>query len=175
MNVNENTMDLTKHRGPVQPCPVCTTLSDAAKLDAMSSGKACSLCFNRRFVAYCLNCGGTGQYRGRTIWDGGRSEYASTCTPCGGTGVFPVARPADWSDKAWAAEVVARNASVCRCTHTFGGHSNHRRSPDDPQVWTSGRCSARIGVAICPCEGFDAVQAVQADAPKDVEPVPVNV
>jgi len=30
-----------------------------------------------------------------SVWDGGRSNYTSTCNPCGGKGVFP-AREAEY-------------------------------------------------------------------------------
>src|ERR1039457_2428346 len=100
MNVNDNTLDLSKYRGATKRCPLCSNLPDAAKLDAATSGRVCRLCLGQCFVAACTNCDGTGQYKGSTIWDGGKSPHISVCTPCGGTGVFPVKKPTDWKDKA---------------------------------------------------------------------------
>jgi DnaJ-class molecular chaperone len=99
MAINDNSLDLSKYRGTVKPCPVCSSRSDAAKLEALMSAKACKVCFGHGFVAMCINCKGTGMFSGSTVWDGGRSEHKSTCTPCGGAGMFPVKRPADWVDE----------------------------------------------------------------------------
>jgi len=99
MAINDNSLDLSKYRGEVRRCPQCGSLPPGARLDALTSGRACKLCLGREFVSVCLNCDGTGIYSGRTVWDGGRSEHRSTCTPCGGSGVFPVKRPTDWADK----------------------------------------------------------------------------
>ena len=98
MHINDNTLDLSKHKGAISPCPSCSNLPDAAKLERLTSGKACNMCLGNQFIATCLNCEGTGQYKGRTVWDGGRSEHASTCTPCGGKGAFPARKPSDWVD-----------------------------------------------------------------------------
>lgn len=98
MQVNSNTVNLADYRGTIKPCPLCYARTPAAKLEAAMTGKACRMCMGHEFVAKCKNCGGTGQYTGRTVWDGGRSEHKSTCTPCGGTGVFPVRKPKDWKD-----------------------------------------------------------------------------
>jgi len=101
-NVNDNTINLSKFRGPVRPCPMCRPGDEL--LRGMQS---CRLCLGNRFVAKCLNCDGTGMYSGRSPWDGGRSEQSSTCDKCGGQGVFPAKRPADWPD-----EEVASAAAV---------------------------------------------------------------
>jgi len=100
MPINDNSLDLSKYRGQVKRCPLCGNRTPNAALDALTSGKSCKLCFGKMFVATCLNCDGTGQFKGRTVWDGGRSEHTSVCTPCGGSGVFPVKQPADWQDDA---------------------------------------------------------------------------
>jgi len=99
MAINDNSLDLSKYRGTVSPCPVCNKRSDAAKMESLMSAKACKTCFGQGFVAACTNCGGTGMFSGSTVWDGGRSEHKSTCTPCGGAGMFPTKKPADWVDK----------------------------------------------------------------------------
>jgi hypothetical protein len=93
MHINDNTVNLQQYKGEVKPCPLCSGRTPDAALDALTSGRACKLCFGKQFVAMCLNCDGTGQFRGRTVWDGGRSEHTSTCTPCGGSGVFPASKP----------------------------------------------------------------------------------
>ena len=159
MNVNDNTLDISKYRGPVSPCPLCSTLSDAAKLDAMSSGRVCNLCLGRKFIAHCLNCHGTGQFAGTTVWDGGRSPHTSTCTPCGGTGVFAVAQPADWDQAKWDADAAWRNAILCTCTHVFGSHNGQHRDPANLDQWIAGKCTSKIGAAMCPCQEFAVANA----------------
>jgi hypothetical protein len=99
MNVNNNSMDLSLYRGEVRPCPLCSNLTPIAKLDRLSSGKVCTMCLGNGYIAMCKNCDGTGQYSGRTVWDGGRSEHKSTCNPCGGKGAFPARKPAGWVDR----------------------------------------------------------------------------
>jgi hypothetical protein len=154
MNVNDNSMDIGRFKGPISPCPLCSSLSDTAKLDALTNGKACSLCMGQKFISYCKNCGGTGQYHGRTIWDGGRNEHTSTCTPCGGKGVYPARKPIDWDQSKWDTETACRNSTVCACSHTFGEHNNQRRDADNLSLWTAGQCRTKIGIAMCPCEEF---------------------
>lgn len=98
MAINDNSINLSQHKGEIRRCPLCTRQSPDAALDALTSGKACKLCFGQGFVSMCKNCDGTGQFKGRTIWDGGRSEHVSVCSPCGGTGAFATKKPADWVD-----------------------------------------------------------------------------
>lgn len=85
--INNNTMDLAQFRGPVRKCPFCLP-------DQIALRSACSKCFGQGFIAHCLNCDGTGQFKGASVWDGGRSSHTSTCTPCGGLGFFPHRGPA---------------------------------------------------------------------------------
>jgi hypothetical protein len=94
MLINDNTVNLQQYKGAIKPCPLCAQLTPDAALDALTRGRACRLCFDKKWVAVCLNCDGTGQYKGKTVWDGGRSDHTSTCTPCGGNGVFPANKPA---------------------------------------------------------------------------------
>jgi hypothetical protein len=96
MPINSNSMDLAAHKGPVKRCPLCSARTPSAVLDSLTSGKTCKLCLGHGYVSSCLNCGGTGQQRGRSVWDGGRSEHTSTCTPCGGTGAYATRKPANW-------------------------------------------------------------------------------
>lgn len=98
MQINSNEMDLSKYRGQIKPCLLCSSLPVSAKLDHVSSGVVCKMCLGQLFIAICTNCGGTGKYNGKTVWDGGMNDHYSTCTPCGGTGVFPVKKPADWKE-----------------------------------------------------------------------------
>jgi uncharacterized UBP type Zn finger protein len=112
MQINDNTMNLAQYRGEVRACPLCSNRTPNAALDALTSGKVCKLCLGHKFVAICLNCGGTGQCKGRSVWDGGRSEHTSTCMPCGGSGVFPVNRPENWADPAPNKTVETAPASV---------------------------------------------------------------
>ena len=98
MNINDNTISLAQYKGKIRRCPLCGSRTPSAALDALTSGKVCSMCLGHQFVAMCKNCDGTGSYKGRTVWDGGRSEHASTCTPCGGKGAFPCNKPKDWID-----------------------------------------------------------------------------
>ena len=98
MNINDNTLDLSQYRGEIKRCPLCSQRTPDAALDALTSGKSCKLCMSQGFVAMCTNCKGTGQFSGRTVWDGGRSEHTSVCTPCGGVGVFATKRPENWAD-----------------------------------------------------------------------------
>lgn len=99
MAINDNTLDLSKYRGEVRKCPLCSGQTPSAVMDALTSGRACKLCLGQKFVAMCKNCDGTGQFKGSTVWDGGRSQHMSTCTPCGGKGVYPVRKPKDWVDQ----------------------------------------------------------------------------
>ena len=99
MNVNSNEINLAQYKGEVKPCPLCGQRSRSAAVELILSGKACVLCMDQKFVAICTNCDGSGIFRGRTVWDGGRSEHSSTCSPCGGKGVFPTRRPKDWVDR----------------------------------------------------------------------------
>lgn len=87
--INDNSMDLTLYRGDVIVCPFCPPIADA-----MTTRRACTHCLGHQFIAKCLNCHATGQYSGRTVWDGGRNEHTSTCGPCGGKGFFPSKGPA---------------------------------------------------------------------------------
>ena len=96
MQVNNNSMDVASYRGEIKRCPLCSSQSPDAAFDALNSGKACRMCMGHKFIAICTNCDGTGQFKGSTIWDGGKSPHTSTCTPCGGTGVFPTKKPANW-------------------------------------------------------------------------------
>jgi len=155
MQINDNSMDIKRYKGPISPCPLCSRQSPDAALDALTSGRACRLCFGKQFISHCLNCQGTGQYSGRTVWDGGRSEHKSTCTPCGGAGVYPAQKPKDWDDAKWAEQMAERDAVLCQCTHPFGKHSNPQRDPSDSTLtdWVAGRCTAKIGKDIpCPCQ-----------------------
>ena len=112
MAINDNSLDLSKYRGKISPCPVCSKRSDAAKVEALMSAKACKTCFGQGFVATCTNCKGTGMFSGSTVWDGGRSEHRSTCTPCGGAGMFPVKKPVDWVDEKPVGTEGANTATV---------------------------------------------------------------
>jgi hypothetical protein len=105
MAINDNSLDLSKYRGKISPCPVCSKRSDAAKVEALMAAKACKTCFGQGFVAACTNCKGTGMFSGSTVWDGGRSEHRSTCPPCGGAGMFPIKKPVDWVDETVPVEV----------------------------------------------------------------------
>ena len=102
--INDNNLDLGKYRGEVRRCPLCGSRTPSAAVDAMTSGRACRMCFGHGFVAVCTNCAGTGQYKGTSVWDGGRSEHTSTCTPCGGQGVYATRKPASWVDASPIAE-----------------------------------------------------------------------
>jgi hypothetical protein len=106
MQVNSNAMNLADYRSEIKPCPMCSSRTPSAAMDIALSGKVCKLCLGQGFIAMCKNCNGTGIYRGRTVWDGGRNEHSSTCTPCGGSGVFPVKKPADWKDPVMAKDAV---------------------------------------------------------------------
>ena len=110
MNVNDNSLDLAQYKGMVKPCPLCSRRSPDAAMDALTSGKSCRLCLGHQFVATCTNCDGTGQFKGRTVWDGGRSEHTSVCTPCGGTGVFATRKPDNYVEP--VPEVVEPQAAV---------------------------------------------------------------
>lgn len=176
MAINENSMNLDKYRGPVDPCPLCYSRTPNAALDAMMSGKSCRLCFGKGFIAHCLNCHSTGQHTTGSIWDGGRSSHTSVCAPCGGNGVFPASKPADWDTtgkEKFDAAVIARNAAVCACSHDFGSHSNPKRDPRDLNLWVTGRCKGRIGVSVCHCEEF--VTPITDAAPNVVENTVVSV
>jgi hypothetical protein len=105
MNVNNNDISLDRFKGEIKPCPLCSNRTPSAALDALTSGRACTMCMGQGSIAMCTNCEGTGSYKGRTIWDGGRNEHASTCTPCGGKGCFPSRIPA-------SAKVVENEAPV---------------------------------------------------------------
>jgi hypothetical protein len=100
MPINSNEINLQSYKGPIRACPLCSNRPPNAALDALLSGKACSLCLGHKFVSTCLNCDGTGVYKGRTVWDGGKSEHSSTCTPCGGKGVYATKKPDDWQEPA---------------------------------------------------------------------------
>ena len=89
--INNNTTDLAQYRGPVSRCPMCN-------IQATMQGRSCKLCFDRKFVAQCLRCKGTGLQTQGSVWDGGQTEHRSTCGACGGSGYFPVKKPKDWSD-----------------------------------------------------------------------------
>lgn len=89
MAINDNCMDLSKYRGAIVACPFCPPITDQ-----ITSRAACSKCLGHRFIALCLNCDHTGQFKGRTVWDGGANAHTSTCTPCGGNGFFPSKGPA---------------------------------------------------------------------------------
>ena len=108
MAINDNTISLQQYKGEIRPCPLCSARTPNAALDALTSGRACKLCMGHSYVAMCNNCEGTGIYKGRTIWDGGRSEQSSTCTPCGGSGVFATRKPYDWVPPAEAKVVEAK-------------------------------------------------------------------
>ena len=96
MPINDNKMDLAEYKGKVKPCPLCSNRPQSAALDALTSGRACTMCLGHGFVSECTNCQGTGQFKGRTVWDSGRAEHISTCTPCGGKGAYATRKPADW-------------------------------------------------------------------------------
>lgn len=98
MSVNSNEINLAEYRGEIKRCPLCTSRTPDAALDALTSGRTCRLCLGQTFVAMCKLCDGKGQQTDKSIWDGGRSNHTSTCGPCGGSGVFPVKRPENWVD-----------------------------------------------------------------------------
>lgn len=106
MHVNDNAINLADYKGTVKPCPICSTRTKSAAMDTLMSGRACKVCLGHGYVADCKNCGGTGLYKGRTVWDGGRSEHTSTCTPCGGQGVFATKKPDNWVEPPVAEEVI---------------------------------------------------------------------
>lgn len=89
MAINDNSMDLSKYKGAVVACPFCPPITDQ-----LTTRAACTKCLGHRFISLCLNCDHTGQYKGSTIWDGGKNAHTSTCSPCGGTGFFPARGPA---------------------------------------------------------------------------------
>jgi len=93
-----NAMNLSLYKGTIRRCPLCSTRSQSAVLESLSSGQACRMCLGREFVAECRQCNGTGEYRQAAVWDGGQSAHTVVCTPCGGKGVYPVRKPADWVD-----------------------------------------------------------------------------
>lgn len=90
--INSNTVNLAQYRGTITRCPMCN-------IGTTMQGRSCKLCFDRKFVARCLRCNGTGLQTQGSIWDGGRTEHRSTCGACGGSGYFPVNRPKDWKDE----------------------------------------------------------------------------
>jgi hypothetical protein len=96
LSINSNTLDLSKYRGPVRRCPHCTL----EKLLNDPNGQTCRSCLGHGFVASCLNCDGTGMFKGSALSFGGSGDvvHMSTCNPCGGTGMFAVRKPADWRD-----------------------------------------------------------------------------
>ena len=105
LHINDNTLDLSKYRGRIKRCPVCTPANaskatvDSIQIERLTLGKACSVCLGRGFVAECRNCGASGIYKGSAIsFGGGDVPHQSTCNPCSGTGFFAVNRPANWSD-----------------------------------------------------------------------------
>jgi hypothetical protein len=110
--VNDNTMKLSQFHGEIRPCPLCTRLTPNAALDALMSGKSCKLCFEKKFIAMCTNCDGTGQYKGAAVWDGGKTSHTSVCTPCGGSGAFAIKKPDNWVEPTVATEVVENQASI---------------------------------------------------------------
>lgn len=108
MALNENTMDLSQFKGEVIRCPECRTPMGA---QLAANRTACKVCMNRGFIAKCTNCDATGLYKGKSVWDGGRSDHASVCTPCGGSGSFPVNKPKDWDAREH--DVNPNDAPVC--------------------------------------------------------------
>lgn len=183
MAINDNSFQIDKYKGPVDPCPLCYNKSPNAALDALMSGKSCRLCFGKGFIAQCLNCHSTGQHTAGSVWDGGRSSHTSVCAPCGGTGVFPAPKPAGWDNgdgnvngnsgkDRYDATVTARNAAPCVCSHDFATHANPKRDPKDLGLWVAGRCKGKIGASICPCEEFVTPRTDNANV---VEPVAVTV
>lgn len=98
--INSNTVDLDQFKGAVKRCPLCN-------VESTMRGRACTLCFDRKFVAECLRCKGTGLQSQGTVWDGGQSEHRSTCSACGGSGYFPAPKPKDWKDEVLAADETA--------------------------------------------------------------------
>src|ERR1700733_2999795 len=175
MPINDNSIQIDKYKGPVDPCPLCYHKSPDAALDALMSGKACRLCFGKKFIAHCLNCHSTGQHVAGSVWDGGKTSHTSVCAPCGGTGVFPAPKPADWDNggkEKYDAAVIARNAAPCTWSHAFAAHVNPERDPKDLGLWVTGHCRGKIGAVICPCEAF---AAVGVDTTNVVEPVAATV
>ena len=87
-----NFIDLSQYKGPVSRCNQCN-------VEQRMSGRSCTRCLDRGFVAKCLACDGKGLRTMGSVWDGGQSQYTSPCGICGGKGVFPASKPKDWVDE----------------------------------------------------------------------------
>jgi hypothetical protein len=99
MAVNDNTINMSEHRGEVEPCKFC-------RKEETLLGRACGWCFGSGYTAKCLNCDGTGLETAGSVWDGGKSKHSSTCNICGGKGMLP-ARKADYKGEVDGSEDVA--------------------------------------------------------------------
>ena len=103
--INSNTISMAEYKGPISRCPMC-------RPEETLLGRACKWCMGNGFIAKCLNCDGTGKFKGRTAWDGGKNPHESTCGPCAGNGVFPARKPADWVDQEPATKSVVETPTV---------------------------------------------------------------
>lgn len=92
LKINDNTINLSRFKGPIKRCPLCN-------VENTMMGRSCTLCFDKKFVAECLNCHHTGLQKLPAVWDGGASTHESPCPSCGGSGYFPALKPKDWKDE----------------------------------------------------------------------------
>jgi len=78
-------MNLSDYRGPVSKCGLCLPNQGVSHV-------FCQHCFDRGYVALCLNCDG----KGKTVVSVGGSvgTMESTCNLCGGKGHFPASKEA---------------------------------------------------------------------------------
>lgn len=111
MSVQENSMDLSQHKGPIRICEFC-------KPEEQLLGRSCQWCMAQGHLATCLNCRGQGKTTSGSVWDGGRSQYTAVCGICGGKGIFP-AREADYQ----------RQQASMGISNGNGDHSRLRELP----------------------------------------------
>ena len=99
MPINDNSIDLSKFKGPITPCPFCNTGRAKSKgAELTLQHRACVECMGNGFIAKCLNCE-DGLHTEGAVWDGGKTSHTSVCNMCGGRGHFPARRPKDWKDE----------------------------------------------------------------------------
>ncbi len=84
---------ISRYHGKVSKC-TCGKADQPAR----ESMRACSICFDRGFVAECMACDGKGQTTEKMA--GGPGMMKSTCNACGGLGRFAVNKPEDWVEPA---------------------------------------------------------------------------
>lgn len=110
--INSNTIDLSKYRGTITRCPHCSFAAkpnaDSIVAERITLGKACATCLGHGFVARCINCDGTGLFKGSAMaFGGGDVPHTSACNYCGASGYFAVRQPANWVDEEVLAPVAA--------------------------------------------------------------------